>query len=113
VSVLGFCFGGTYSFNLAAHDDRIKHAVPFYGHAPSEDNLKNIQCPILAFYGDEDANLMESLPQLKEDMEKNGKDFEAVVYTGVGHAFFNDTNEHAYDATSAEDAWNKTLAFLK
>jgi carboxymethylenebutenolidase len=113
VSVLGFCFGGSYSFHLAANDDRIKVAIPFYGQAPSEEEIPNIKCPVLAFYGDQDANLMESLPKLKENMEKNGKDFEAVVYPNVGHAFFNDTNAHAYDATSAKDAWDKTLAFLK
>ena len=113
VSVLGFCFGGSYSFHLAAHDDRIKAAVPFYGQAPSEEEIPNINCPVLAFYGDQDTNLMESLPTLKENMKKEGKDFEAVVYPGVGHAFFNDTNAHAYDKTSAKDAWEKTLAFLK
>jgi carboxymethylenebutenolidase len=113
VSVLGFCFGGSYSFHLASHDDRIKKAVPFYGHAPAEEELKNIQCPILAFYGDQDTNLMESLPKVKEEMEKNGKDFEAVVYPSVGHAFFNDTNTRAYDAASADDAWKKTLSFLR
>jgi carboxymethylenebutenolidase len=113
VAVLGFCFGGSYSFHLAAHDARIKAAVPFYGHPPTEEELPDIACPILAFYGDQDTNLMESLPKLKEDMEKKGKDFEAIVYPNVGHAFFNDTNERAYDAKTAEDAWQKTLAFLK
>ncbi len=112
IAVLGFCFGGSYSFNLAASDSRIKAAVPFYGHPPTADQLPNIMCPILAFYGENDVPLMESLPQLKEDMAKNGKDFEAVVYPSVGHAFFNDTNSVAYNAESAKDAWEKTIAFL-
>lgn len=113
VSVLGFCFGGSYSFHLAAQDSRIKAAVPFYGQAPSEEEIPNIKAPILAFYGDQDTNLVESLPKLKADMEKEGKAFEAVVYPNVGHAFFNDTNAHAYDAKTAQDAWAKTLAFLR
>jgi carboxymethylenebutenolidase len=112
VAVLGFCFGGSYSFHLAAHDARIRAAVPFYGQPPSEEELPSIACPVLAFYGDQDAALMETLPKLKEDMQANGKDFEAVVYPNVGHAFFNDTNAHAYDAACAQDAWEKTLAFL-
>jgi carboxymethylenebutenolidase len=112
VSVLGFCFGGSYAFTLAANDTRIKAAVPCYGHPPQSDLIPNIACPILAFYGENDAALMESLPQLKEDMTKNGKPFEAVVYPGAGHAFFNDTNEFAYNAEAAQDAWEKTLAFL-
>jgi carboxymethylenebutenolidase len=113
IAVLGFCFGGTYSFHLAANDDRIKVAIPFYGQAPSEEEIPNINIPVLAFYGEEDTRLMEELPKLKEEMQKQSKDFEAVVYPGVGHAFFNDTNPHAYDAKTAHDAWDKTLTFLK
>lgn len=113
VAVLGFCFGGSYSFHLAAHDKRIKAAVPFYGQAPSEEEIPNINCPVLAFYGEQDANLMQSLPKLKEDMQKSGKQFEAVVYQNAGHAFFNDTNPHAYNPQAAQDAWDKTLIFLK
>jgi carboxymethylenebutenolidase len=112
VGVLGFCFGGSYSFHLAASDSRIKAAVPFYGHAPTPEEISTISCPALAFYGDQDAGLMESLPGLKEEMEKNHKEFEAVVYPGAGHAFFNDTNARMYNAPAAKDAWEKTLAFL-
>jgi len=112
VAVLGFCFGGTYSFHLAAHDARVKAAVPFYGHAPSDDEIAQINCPVLAFYGDQDAALMESLPAVKESMQRHGKQFEAVVYAGAGHAFFNDTNERMYRPENAADAWQKTLAFI-
>jgi carboxymethylenebutenolidase len=113
IAVLGFCFGGSFSFHLAANDARIKAAVPFYGQAPSEEEIQNIHIPILAFYGEQDEHLMDSLPKLKEEMEKQNKDFKAVVYPGVGHAFFNDTNPRAYNADMAADAWEKTLAFLK
>jgi len=112
IAVVGFCFGGTYSFHLAANDARVKAAVPFYGHAPASEELAKITCPVLAFYGDQDHGLMPGLPALKEEMAKLGKDFEAVVYPGVGHAFFNDTNAHAYSAEVAKDAWEKTLAFF-
>ena len=113
IGVLGFCFGGTYSFHLAANDPRVKVAVPFYGQAPTEEEIPNIACPILAFYGDQDVNLMQSLPTLKENMKKSGKAFDPIVYPGVGHAFFNDTNTRAYNREAAGDAWGKTLAILK
>lgn len=112
VGVIGFCFGGTYSFHLAAHDDRIRAAVPFYGQPPSEAEIAQISCPILAFYGDQDTPLMTSLPNFKENMIATGKNFEAVVYAGTGHAFFNDTNSYAYHATHAAAAWQRTLAFF-
>ena len=113
VAVLGFCFGGTYAFHLAANDARVKAVVPFYGQAPSREEVALITCPVLAFYGDKDERLMVSLPKLKEDMANAHKNFEAVVYEGVGHAFFNDTNTRAYDETSAHDEWEKTLKFLR
>jgi carboxymethylenebutenolidase len=68
LAVTGFCFGGTYSFALAAADSRVRAAVPFYG-APT-------------------------------------------VFQGTGHAFFNDTNPHAYSADYAAQAWESTLRFL-
>jgi carboxymethylenebutenolidase len=113
IAVVGFCFGGTYAFHLAANDARVRAAVPFYGHPPSAEEISNIACPVLAFYGDQDERLMESLPELKENMAKNNKSFDAIVYPGAGHAFFNDTNERMYRPETAQDAWKRTLEFLK
>jgi carboxymethylenebutenolidase len=113
VGVVGFCFGGTYSFVLTAADPRIRAAVPFYGAPPITTEVDRIAAPVLAFYGDQDQRLMDSLPQVRAAMAHAGTDFTAVVYEGVGHAFFNDTNPHAYDAVSAADAWQRTLGFLR
>jgi carboxymethylenebutenolidase len=111
-AVLGFCFGGTYSFHLAANDPRIQAAVPFYGHPPTPEEIPSMHCPVLALYGDQDATLMESLSALKENMQKSDKAFEAIVYPGAGHAFFNDTNPRQYRPDAAHDAWEKVLTFL-
>jgi carboxymethylenebutenolidase len=113
VGVVGFCFGGTYSLALAALDPRITAAVSFYGHPLKEEKISDLNCPILAFYGDQDSALLESLPAFRGQMKKHNKDFTAVVYPDTGHAFFNDTNARRYDKKSAEDAWDKTLKFLK
>jgi carboxymethylenebutenolidase len=112
VGVVGYCFGGSYAFALAAADDRIRVAVPFYGSPPEQTEIAAIGCPVLAFYGDQDQRLMDSLPAVTEAMTAAGVDFTAKVYPGVGHAFFNDTNPHTYDATAAGDAWQRTLTAL-
>lgn len=113
VGVMGFCFGGTYSFSLA-EDSRIRAAVPFYGHAPENlEEIKDISCPVLAFYGENDHTLMEQLPHLKSAMQQNGKSFRSVVYPHTGHAFFNDTNLATYNPEAARDAWDKALGFLR
>lgn len=113
VSITGFCFGGSYSFSLAVHEPRLKAAIPFYGHADfSVEQLQKIKCPILAFYGEKDENLMSSLPELKAKMKDAGVDFKAKVYKDCGHAFFNDTNRLTYNSHAATDAWLKTKQFL-
>lgn len=113
VAATGFCLGGTYTFSLAVAEARLRAAVPFYGHAEFRDaELRAISCPVLAFYGERDSALMEELPGLKKRMRAAGVEFEAVVYPGAGHAFFNDTNKYTYNAGAAADAWTRALAFL-
>lgn len=114
VAITGFCFGGSYSFALAVAEPRLKAAVPFYGHADLSDaaKLKQIACPVQAFFGEKDEGLMESLPELKQAMKDAGVDFAATVYPDCGHAFFNDTNPYAYNEAAAKEAWQRTLELL-
>jgi carboxymethylenebutenolidase len=112
IGVLGFCFGGSYSFSLAERDPRVRAAVPFYGSAdPGE--VASIHCPVLAFYGDQDQRLMDALPAVQTAMSDAGVDFEAKVYPDAGHAFFNDTNPNTFDPAAAGDAWSRSLEFLR
>lgn len=110
--VTGFCFGGTYAFALAASDDRIRAAAPFYGRAPEPEHMQRISCPILAIYGQHDPNLIDSLPEVREAMAAAGVDFEDVVYPEAAHAFFNDTGLK-YRADDAADAWARVTRFLR
>jgi len=114
VGVLGFCFGGTYAFQLAIHDSRIKAAVPFYGRSPQPlDLLASLACPVLNFDGINDVNIVPNIPALESAMKQYGKEYTSVVYPDAGHAFFNDTNKRAYNPVAAKDAWEKSLAFLR
>lgn len=114
IAVIGYCFGGSYSFHLAANEPRLKAAVAYYGHADlTEEQMAGIRCPILAFYGENDERLVKSLPEFEQHMKDAGVQFKAKVYDGTGHAFFNDTNPYSYNAVAAKDSWNETLSFLK
>jgi carboxymethylenebutenolidase len=112
IAVTGFCFGGTYAFALAAADDRVRACAPFYGAPPQSTEFDGFACPVRAFYGEEDERLISGLPEVSRRMSEAGVDFQATVYPGTGHAFFNDTNAHAYDADAAADAWEKVNAFF-
>jgi carboxymethylenebutenolidase len=113
IGVLGFCFGGSYSFALAAADRRIRGAVPFYGSPPATAELAHLDCPVLALYGETDERLIASLPDVIQRMHDAGADFESHVYEGAGHAFFNDTNRVSYRPEVAADAWTRSLEFLR
>jgi carboxymethylenebutenolidase len=113
VAVTGFCFGGTFSFALAANDSRVRAAIPFYGTAPAAEAIAGISCPVLAFYGGTDTALMEALPGVTAEMAAAGVDFTPTVYASAGHAFFNDTNAVMYNADAATRSWPLTLAFLE
>ena len=112
VGVVGFCFGGTYAFALAGAEPDLKFSIPFYGHPPADDVVAKINCPVLAFYGDQDERLMTTLPELTATMQKHGKNFKGIVYPGTGHAFFNEKNPMRYDAEAAAKAWEEIKKFL-
>lgn len=113
IGVLGFCFGGTYSFALAAADSRIRGAVPFYGAPPESTELAHLDCPVLALYGAEDERLISGLADVTARMHDAGVQFVSHVYPNAGHAFFNDTNPVVYRPEVAADAWSRSIEFLR
>lgn len=113
VGVMGFCFGGTYSYSLAINEPRLAFAIPYYGHCDySVEELAKITAPILAFYGEQDQALMEKLAELENKMHQAEVEFNYQVYKDCGHAFFNDTNKYAYNESAAKDSWQRALEFI-
>ncbi|HVU02173.1 MAG TPA: dienelactone hydrolase family protein [Polyangiaceae bacterium] len=111
IGAVGFCMGGGLSMLLACKDPSLRAAVSFYGRPPPPEEIPNVGCPILALYGSEDVGLMESLPALQAAMKAAGKSFEAVVYDGAEHAFFNDSRP-LYSVAASRAAFARTLGFL-
>jgi len=111
IGVVGYCFGGSYSFGLAATDARIRAAVPYYGAPPEQVSVAKINCPVLAIYGEDDDRLISGLPEVTKRLQDAGVDFTSKVYPDAGHAFFNDKSSN-YRAEAAADAWRLTLDFL-
>ena len=113
IAITGFCFGGTHSFSFATVEPRLKLALPFYGHLNrSIDQVKNIKCPVFAFYGQNDKTLVFDVPKIKEMMDQAGVDFQYKIYDNCGHAFFNDTNPKTFNKEAADDSWRIVLEKL-
>lgn len=114
IGITGFCMGGTFALLLPCYNKHIKAAAPFYGDVPSDEVLKNLSAPILFIGAENDPWIsQDKMSRLQAALAKFNKEGEVKVYSGVGHAFFNDTRPEAYDREAAHDAWTKVNQFLE
>lgn len=114
IASLGWCFGGGWSLNAAMlFPDDLDAAVIYYGSVTGEfAKLEPINASILGLFGEADQGIpVDSVREFETALETLNKDHEIHIYPGAGHAFANPTGNN-YNAEFAEDAWEKTLAFL-
>jgi len=107
----GYCLGGHLSALLAGADPGLAAAAIYYGASPDTGVMRALACPLIGFYGSEDARITGTVPPFAEALRAAGKRFEAHVYPGAPHAFFNDTRP-SYRADAARDAWARTLSLF-
>jgi len=112
IGVLGFGWGGERAFLYATVNPALQAAVVFYGAPPPEDKLSRIAAPILGNYAENDAPVTSTVAATEAAMQKLGKSYDAKIYPETEHAFFNETGPR-YNEPAAQDAWSRTLAFLK
>ena len=127
IGCFGHCMGGRMSFMLAgAMAQDFSAAVVFYSGsmfkawgAPGEqsptpfERLKNIRCPLVGFFGNDDKN---PSPQDvdKFDAELTAHDVRHVFhrYDGAAHAFQSFQTPALYRPAQADDAWTKATAWM-
>ncbi len=113
VASVGFCFGGSLSFQLACQAE-LSACVVFYGQNPTPlEMVANISCPVLGLYGAEDLRINQDLDKMVKAMAENKKEFGMRIFPGAGHAFFNDTSPRTYREGPARDAWEMVLRFYQ
>jgi len=114
IGSLGWCFGGGWSLNTAMlFPEDLDASVIYYGQVTDdEERLRDISAPILGLFGAEDQGIsVESVQNFEAALERLRKNYEIHIYPDADHAFANPTG-NAYNAEVADDAWQKTLAFL-
>lgn len=116
LAVTGFCWGGGKAWALAVARPDLALANVFYGSPPADAAAyAAIACPVLGYYGGNDARINATLEKSTAAMKAAGKDYQPVTYEGAGHAFMR-AGEEA-DATPANRqamtaAWARLLAAL-
>jgi len=115
IGVVGFCMGGQLALYAACEQPEIGACVDFYGiHPHVKPNLAALQAPVLGIFGEEDDSVTPAAVRtLEADLKKAGKTTDFTIFPGVGHAFFNDTRPEVYNEAAAQDAWQKSCAFLR
>jgi carboxymethylenebutenolidase len=114
IGVVGYCWGGAHALTFATRCDTLGCAIVYYGRNPSPlDQVRNITCPLLGLYGEDDPKIIPEVEPLKIALRKFGKTFDIRIYPGAKHAFNNNTNPDRYHPKAAQDAWERTIVFLK
>ena len=126
VAVMGSCSGGRHAFIYACTKKDVDACVDLWGGrvvmgkeelnaktpvAPI-DMTKNLCCPLLGIFGNEDrAPSPEQVNQHEEALKKAGKTYEFYRYDGAGHGIFY-YHRPLYRVEQALDGWSKVFAFF-
>ena len=115
VAVLGWCFGGGWSLQTALRlPGEVDAAVVYYGRVVTDrEQLAALDDPLLGLFGGADEGIpVDDVRRFAGLLEELDKDATIEIYEGAAHAFANPSGER-YDAQAAEDAWRRTLEFLR
>lgn len=112
IGVVGFCFGGGVSNNLAVElGADLAAAVPFYGSQAAAAGVGRIKAPLLIHYASLDTRINEGWPAYEEALKANHVDYKMYMYEGANHGFHNDTTPR-FDEAAAKLAWKRSLDFF-
>jgi carboxymethylenebutenolidase len=117
IASLGWCFGGGQSLQLALNSQEhpLAATILYYGTPLVTDKalLSKIKWPLLGIFGDKDQAIpVEEINQFGTSLNQSGITNNIHIYKGLGHAFANPSGDN-YAPKETEDAWQKTLSFLK
>jgi len=112
IGSIGFGPGGTLSFRFAAEAPTVNAAVVYYGPAPNDAILQKVKVPVIAFYGEDDPDVTRTVDATAATMKRAGKSFESQTYPGATH-HFGLIQVEGRNGPAIQDAWKRTLAFLK
>jgi carboxymethylenebutenolidase len=127
VGVFGTCSGGRHAYLAACRLKGFDAAIDCWGGrvvmskeeltpkqpVPPIDYTRDLSCPLLGLFGEEDKGpTPEQVAQHEGELKKHGKAYEFHMYPNAGHGFFY-YDRPAYRQQQAVDGWQKVFAFLE
>ena len=113
VFTVGFCFGGSMSWNQSAQGHGLAGCVGFYGRPDrTEQFVPRMKAPLLMLLaGADQATPAEKFQEFDRLLTEHRVQHEMHIYEGAPHSFFDRTYEQWKDA--CDDAWRRMLDFVK
>ena len=109
VGVVGFCWGGLWSWRSACELPGLSAAVCYYGGGMTGEmeSGRQARCPVMAHFGDRDHHIsLESVEAFSKAQPR------AQVFVYAADHGFNCDQRGSYDAAAAAQAAERTLAFF-
>jgi carboxymethylenebutenolidase len=112
--IVGFCWGGSVSFNHAVHAPALGASVVYYGTSPASERLGSVRAPVLGLYGENDARVNATIAPADSAMHALGKSFAYQVFPGAGHGFLRQQDgQNGANLAATQGAWPRTVAFFR
>ena len=112
--VVGFCWGGSVSFQHAVHSPTLGASVVYYGTSPASASLVSVRAPVLGLYGAEDARVGATIPPADSAMRALGKEYTHHSFAGAGHGFLRGQDQmNGANLAAARAAWPMTIQFFR
>lgn len=113
VFTVGFCFGGSNSWNQSAAHPDIAGAIGFYGRPMrAQPFIAQMKAPLQVMVaGNDGATTPEQSVEFERELTRAGVPHEQHVFEGAPHSFFDRTYEQWKDAS--DEAWRLMLDFIK
>jgi carboxymethylenebutenolidase len=110
---VGFCFGGSNSWNQSAMGHGLDGCIGFYGRPErSLPFISKMKAPLLLLIAGADAATpREAFIDFDRTLTETKVPHEMHIYEGAPHSFFDRTFVEWKDA--CDDAWGRILAFVK
>jgi carboxymethylenebutenolidase len=112
--IVGFCWGGSVSFEHAVRVPTLGAAVVYYGASPAPTRLASVSAPVLGLYGSDDARVNATVPAADSAMKALGKTYRPIFYEGAGHGFLRQQDgREGKNMAAAQAAWPETIAWFR
>ena len=107
LAVMGYCFGGTTSLEVARSGAEVAGTISFHGDlsSPTPEDAKSIKGKVLALHGADDPFVPAAqVAAFGDEMRKACVDWQFVAFCGAVHSF---TLKHAGNDNSKGAAYNE------